>query len=524
MSVLFGIWSCDGRPVDPELIRAADAMLAPYAPDGAVHYRGEGITLVQHALHTTAESRREKQAHVSNSGAVITWDGRLDNREELVRELGDTLTNHSTDVEIVGAGFDRWDTRLFAKLIGDWALSIWDESNRRLVLAKDFAGIRPLYYFMENGHARWSSILSPLVTLSEKRFTLNEEYVAGWLAMYPAADATPFVGIRSVPPCSFVTLSAHKQRVVKYWDFDPENRITYRSDDEYEEHFRSAFRQAVRRRLRSDSPLCAELSGGMDSPSITCMADLIAASCSEIPKIHTLSFYDDSEPNADERPYFTKVEEKLGRTGCHIDTADLDMFRFEQNRGFVAIPGSMTSRSNDFTSKHTAFLESNGIRVVLSGIGGDEMTGGVPSATPELQDLMIQGKVGNLAHKLKLWALAKRKPWFHLLAEALNGFLPLAVAREPKHLRPASWLQQDFRRRNRDALSGFNRRLRFHGSLPSLQANLDALEVVRRQMATRDLPTEYPHEKRYPFLDRSLLEFIFAIHANSCYAPVIEDR
>ena len=86
------------------------------------------------------------------------------------------------------------------------------------------------------------------------------------------------------------------------------------SDAEYEEHFRSVFAQSVRRRLRSDSPILAELSGGMDSSSIVCMADeIISRGQLATPRLDTLSYYDDSEPNWNERPYFSQVEEKRGR-------------------------------------------------------------------------------------------------------------------------------------------------------------------------------------------------------------------
>ena len=518
MSVLFGEWNFDGKPVDPELVSSADAMLTPYAPDALSHYEGDGIVLDYHAIHTTTESRRERQPFVSASGAVLTWDGRLDNREELIGELRNTLSTEATDVEVVAAAFDRWGIECFAKILGDWALAIWDSRQRQLILAKDFCGIRPLYYFVESGHVRWSSVIEPLVILADKKFKLNEEYAAGWLAMYPAPDQTPYVGIQAVPPCSFVVLNTDTARVVKYWDFDPSKRITYGTDAEYEEHFHSAFRQAIRRRLRADRAICCELSGGMDSPSITCMADLIRRSAPEFPQLYTLSFYNDGEPHADERPYFVKVEEKLGRVGCHIDTSDGRVFEFDKSH-FVALPGNISGPSNGFALRYTSFLQSHQIRVVLSGIGGDEVTGGVPSPVCELQDLLVRGDLRGLAHKLKLWALAKRKPWFHLAAQAIGGFLPTALVSQPKFLRPGTWLQRDFVRRHCDALSGFNHRVTLTGPLPTLQANLDALEAVRRQLATIGLSSGYPYEKRYPFLDRTLLEFIFAVPREQILQP-----
>ena len=518
MSVLFGAWNLDGKPVEADMVSAADKMLVPYAPDGRGHYSAEGIIVVHHAFCTSSESRREKQPFVSASGAVITWDGRLDNRDELIDTTRGTLTNNSTDLEIVAGCFDLWGTNCFAKLLGDWAIAIWDQRQRHLVLAKDFVGVRPLYYTVEDRQATWSTVLDPLVLLSAKRFTIDEAYVAGWLAMYPAANRTPYVGISAVTPSSFVTVSARGVRVEKYWDFDPTKRITYPCDREYEEHFRSAFGEAVRRRLRSDHPICAELSGGMDSNSITFMANRIAGCSSDIPEIHTLSYYDDSEPHANERAFFTKAENRLGRSGCHIDLANVDMFKFAENE-FIALPGSMSGRPKDFASQQTEFFKSRNIKVVLSGIGGDEMAGGVPSPDPELQDLMVQFQLRKLAHKLKLWALSKRKPWFHLLGSAIRGFLPGPFIPQPTHLRPPRWLQLDYVRRQQDVLTGFNRRVHLRGALPSLQTNLDSLETLRRQFGTRGLSSEPAIEMRYPFLDRTLLEFIFAIPREQVLLP-----
>src|SRR5207253_1227956 len=105
-----------------------------------------------------------------------------------------------------------------------------------------------------------------------------------------------------------------------YWDFDPGKRIRYRTDAEYEEHFRAVFGKAVQRRLRSDGPILAELSGGMDSSSIVCMADsIIARGDVESPRLDTISWFDNSQPATDELPYIAIVEQRRGRTGFHID-------------------------------------------------------------------------------------------------------------------------------------------------------------------------------------------------------------
>ena len=212
------------------------------------------------------------------------------------------------------------------------------------MLAKDPIGTRHLYYSFDNNQVTWSTILDPLVRFAGKTFALNEEYIAGWFSMFPAAHLTPCVGIHSVPPSSFVLLRPGKHTVSKYWDFDPGKKIRYRTDAEYEEHFRTVFATAVQRRLRSDRPVLAELSGGRDSSSIVCMADtIIARGAADTPRLDTISYYDDSEPNWNERPYFTKVEEKRGRTGWHINVGAQDP---EENSRFPnRIPNLLDDRS-----------------------------------------------------------------------------------------------------------------------------------------------------------------------------------
>src|SRR5208282_748075 len=241
MSVQFGIWNFEGQPPAPDYIEKVSATLAPYGPDSNESYSNDGLSILYRAFHTTKESRREKQPHISFSEAVITWGGQLDNRAELISELRDSATVNSTDVDIVAAAYEEWGANCLGKLIGDWALSIWNPRERSVLLAKDPIGTRHLYYFFDNNQVTWSTILDPLVRLAGKTFALNEEYIAGWFSMFPAVDLTPCVGIHSVPPSSFVLLRPGKHAVDKYWDFDPKNKIRYRTEAEYEEHFRVVF-------------------------------------------------------------------------------------------------------------------------------------------------------------------------------------------------------------------------------------------------------------------------------------------
>ncbi len=451
---------------------------------------------------------------------MITWDGRLDNREELIGELREGVTGNFTDVAIVSAAYEKWSTNCFARLIGDWALSIWNPMNHSLILTKDPIGTRHLYYLIDQDHITWSTILDPLIWFSGKTFALNEEYLAGWLAHFPAPHLTPYCGIQSVPPSSSVILRPGKHTVTKYWDFDSEKRIRYGTDAEYEEHFRTVFAKAVQRRLRSDEPILAELSGGRDSTSIVCMADtIIAHGAAETSRLDTISCYDDSEPNWNERPYFTKVEEKRGRSGWHIDVGTEKMTK-ELETGGLKDQFRLTPSTDGRTSPQMKMcLVSQRNRVVLSGIGGDEIMGGVPIPTPQLEDLLVESTIRRTGSPTETLGTGKTKAWFYLFWETVRAFLPPEFVGVPTHRRPVSWLQSRFVKRHRTALTGYPSRVRLFGPLPTFQENISTINSLRRQLALTALPFEPPFEKRYPYLDRSLLEFMFAIPREQLVRP-----
>jgi asparagine synthase (glutamine-hydrolysing) len=518
MSAQFGSWNLDGRPVDARHLEQVKSVIARYGPDGAGSYSETDICILYQAFHTTQESRCEIQPHVCASGAVITWDGRLDNRAELIGELQGTLHGRSSDVEIIATAYEQWGTNCLRKLLGDWALAIWDPNRRSLTLAKDFVGTRHLYYRAKEGQITWSTILDPMI-LGEQGLSLSEEYIAGWFSSFPEPHLTPYVGIHAVPPSSFVLLCAEKETVTKYWEFEASSRIRYACDAEYEEHFRTVFTEAVRRRIRFDRSVLAELSGGMDSSAIVCVADTIIASSSSTatPCLDTVSYCNDSEPNWDERPYFTRVEERRGRPGCHIDVSGQELFKCETD--VLSVTPSSARDSTASSRRFEACLASQGYRVLLSGIGGDEVTGGVPTPMPELEDLIANAQFRRLAHRLKVWALSKRKPWFHLFFEAMRGFFPPALVGVSKHKQPVPWLDRDFIQRNRAALQGYQRRLTLFGPTPSFQDNIATLDALRRQVACYGLPCEPVYEKRYPYLDRSLMEFMYAIPREQLVRP-----
>jgi asparagine synthase (glutamine-hydrolysing) len=130
---------------------------------------------------------------------------------------------------------------------------------------------------------------------------------------------------------------------------------------------------------------------------------------------------------------------------------------------------------------------------------------------PEIQDAISRAHFGKIAHQLKVWALEKRKPWFLLLWEATCGFFPPRLLGVPQYMRPATWLQVSFTKRHWEALAGYPSRIKLFSSPPRFQENVSTIDALRRQLAHTTLPFEPPFEKRYPYLDRDLLEFTLAI-------------
>ena len=283
MSVQFGIWNVDGQSPAQDYIERVRTTLAPYGPDSDRSYAEGGVTILYRGFHTTKESRDETQPAVLPSGTTITWDGRLDNRSELVAQLRNGLATHSTDVAIVAAAYEEWGDKCFAKLIGDWALSIWNPIQRSLILAKDFVGTRHLYYSFDHDRVTWCTTLDPLIRFAGKKFAICEEYIAGWLSsQFSAAHITPYVGVQAVPPSCSVLLQPgrHGTKTHHY------QILGLRSPQQHPLPHGRRIRGTVPLRVCYSGatpppvrpPRTRRTHGGIDSASIVCMADLTWAS------------------------------------------------------------------------------------------------------------------------------------------------------------------------------------------------------------------------------------------------------
>jgi asparagine synthase (glutamine-hydrolysing) len=515
MSVQAGIWNLDGEPVKQDLLDQFSQAMTDIGSDGETTYCGGPLGMLYRPFHTRAESRGENQPYHDNRGRVMTWDGRLDNRHELICQLDHLLTDDHTDAAILAAALEQWGTDCFAALIGDWALSIWDPQQHELILARDYMGIRHLFYYPKPQQIVWCSHLAPLA-LSGDRFSVSDEYVAGYLAFRPDAHLTPYSEIKSVPPGKFIRLGNAKATVQSHWTPNVGLKIRYKKDGDYEEHFRHLFRVAVGRRLSSDAPVLAELSGGLDSSSIVCMADdIMAREGAETPHVDTFSYYDSNDPDEDDLLHVIKVEEKRKRKGFHVDLAEFgDSFSLEFPV-FSAIPGF--GETEGLRRSRLELMRRNKYRVLLSGTGGDELLGQALDPSIQMADLLLRFRFPSLAQQLVAWSLIKRVPWIQILFQTLIHLMPLSIRTrlsEVAKLEP--WLDGDFARRH--GLSA--RRLEaLRGAWvwsPTARDSLQTLATLARQL-TQAQPSTY--EPRYPYLDRTLIEFLISIPSDQLLRP-----
>ena len=521
MSVQFGRWNFEGQPPAPDYIEKVSATLAPYGPDSNESYSKGGVRILYRAFHTTKESHRETQPHISPSGAVITWDGRLDNRAELISELRDSLTSQLHGRRHRRGGVRKvGDVMCFAKLIGDWALSIWNPKNRSLIL-----GQRPhrhtsslLFVRQQPGYVEHHPRSARPVCGQNLRPSAKSTSPAG--SSYISGGASDALRRHRFRPTVFLRGSSTRKtchQQVLGFQISTRASVTAPTPNTKSTSARSS-RKAVQRRLRSDRPVLAELSGGMDSSSIVCMADtIIARGDAGTPRVDTISWYDESDEALNELPYVIKVEEERGRAGCHINTKFLTDVGPNRSLSsdfcdrFSATPVPRCCHS-EFSQQYAAYMTAHGHRVTLSGIGGNEVTGGcVPTPKLEIQNLLVRARFVALFRQLKAWALKMRTPQLWLLWEATRGFLPFAIVGLPNDMRPAPWFCRGFVRRNHTALCGSPSRVKVFGPLPSLQDNLDSLDGLRRLLASVAPLPELLREIRYPYLDLNLLEFLYSI-------------
>src|SRR5215510_9246969 len=297
---------------------------------------------------------------------VVSWDGRLDNRSDLLLRLADSLQGDTSNSAIARAAYERWGTSGFVHLIGDWSVVIRDHSNRTVILASDFAGVRPLYYCVQPGRVLWSGRLQSVVDatgISE----LDEQYAAAFLLFGGCPNRTPYQGIYSVLPGHAVCVSSNQTRVDQFWSLPTGDEIRNRDERRYAEQLRALFQEAVSVRLQSESPVLAELSGGLDSSSVVSLAShLMRSGVARATRFSSVSFV---WRNSLDEPFIREMESFCGIEGIHISTHDVPIIAERQ------VGNARPEPFQPLRASVAAVAGELGATTVLTGQGGDLMMG-----------------------------------------------------------------------------------------------------------------------------------------------------
>lgn len=514
MSVIFGIRARDGRPIAHQELNRLACATERYAPDGTSIYASGEIGMGFQTYHTHQRSHLESQPLLDERGSMLAFDGRLDNYRELCGLLG-IRAHASSDSLVVLKAFDRWGDDCFSQFIGDWSLALWSANSHALYLARDHAGTRTLYFEQTTEHILWSTYLETFLATKQTR-GLDSDFAASYLACMPIGERTPFQGIRAVPPAHFLKLEQHRTLQVPHWTPLFRDKIRYRTDLEYEKHFFSLFQRAVERRSAPGDPVIAQLSGGMDSTSIVAMSDFLRTESGADAKnlIDTISYYDDSEPNWNEKPFFTAVERHRGKIGTHIPTLFSERTLDLPDSGYL-LPGADANTA----AKEERLERSIGpgcYRAVLSGVGGDELLGGPINPLPELADALVRGKIAPLFRRATAWCIAERVPIVHLLPEVIRFAAKLYFPPRANNVNCPSWYTPRLHDviQHLENISG--------GSVRLLPSSLDGRLVWTSILETQ--PHRFPalkvrYEYRYPLLDRDLADFLLRVPPEQIRRP-----
>jgi asparagine synthase (glutamine-hydrolysing) len=455
-------------------------------------------------------ARDNQGCAVSSDGSICTWDGRLDNRKDLLLRLFGDSRAPGIDSALALRLYQVRGPDGLSDLIGDWSLVIADATSRLILLASDYAGIRPLYYCRTAECLMWSSSLSHLVGRTGRN-QLDDEYVASFLTKGSAAYRTPYCGVYPAPPGRAVCISAQGVSTRAFWDLPVDKEIRCKNPECYEEQLRNLFREAVAVRLPSSAPVCAELSGGLDSSSIVCMADSIAEERTGGPRKPVTFTY--THPGSADEKYVGAVERARNLTGIRLDLEEYPFVAMDQPGN--AAPAWWGPRFAELRRQ----LAGMGAGTFLTGQLGDFVMGNMLDDSGQAVDYLRKGHWMKAAREAYEWSQALGIPIYPLLWRALRtAYSPWTAAFESGASSDAS----SGYAQSHSLASGFLRRVslnhaerlperRWREARPGRRSQFRALSEIL-DARTLQAPEALQHiSYSHPYAHRPLVEFMLTI-------------
>ena len=272
-----------------------------------------------------AQSQLPPSEPATGAGITVWFDGRLDNRDDLARLVRSSSfpLNETSDPVFVLAAYREYREEVARHLNGDFAFAIVDETRRCAVLARDVMASQPLYYCALPGVLLFASEIKCLLAHPGVTASIDEDALAELVLDYWCdAHRTCFKGIYSVPPGYAVVATGGRVDQRAQWTFDPMRQVRYRSFDDYRDHFRLLFEQAVRRRLRGSDRVAVQVSGGIDSSSVFCQAaDLLRRESLPL-TLHGVSMTFPAGTPADEQQFLDDIERQWQLSIARVPVSD----------------------------------------------------------------------------------------------------------------------------------------------------------------------------------------------------------
>ncbi len=444
MSAVAGILNFHGAPIEPGLIEKLTGAMKRRGPDEQTHWTSGAVALGHCMLRTTPESLEEHQPLLSqHENLVLVWDGRLDNRDELRRDLvaAGAVPRDDTDAELALQGYATWGEDCPGRLLGDFAFAVWDAPRRRLFCALDHMGARPFYYVLNRRFFAFASEEEALLELPGVSRQPDEGMILHMLVpAYHSDDNQRFwlKDVRGLRPGQSMTVAADgTNRTKTYWHWEPGEESVYASDQACEEAFLDVFGEAVRCRMRASGDIAAMMSGGMDSASIAAMVKRLLP---DMPgkAFHTYSAVSDDPETCVETQCIRSLTKDLGGNAHFLSVpsftgmADVDdLLETAWSRphpcdNSIVLPAMMCLAA----SRH-------GHRVMLHGASGD-LTMHVP--TRHVAYLLRAGQWRTAWHECRSASrnntyLRGTSPGLLLLQNAWTAWMPGAIRFLARRLR-----------------------------------------------------------------------------------------
>lgn len=410
MCGIAGFTHCRAKP-DAARIREATLSLTHRGPDQQGTFETDTISLGAVRLRIIDLEGGDQPLHSYDGATTVVFNGEIYNNTELreeLRSLGHDFRSRC-DTETVLHAFLQWDTDCFARLRGMFALAIWNEPERRLVLARDRMGIKPLYLARRGADLYFGSELKAVFACQEIERRLNPEALHYFTSLnYVPGPLTMIDGIEKLPPGHWLEWRDSRERMAAYWRlrFEPDPRQTL---DGAAEELDALLRASTREHLASDVPLGVWASGGLDSSTV-----LHYASEASSARLNTFSITFRGR-EFDEGGYARHVANYYGAEHHELDLnprldltgaiEEIAYYSDEPGADAGALPVWFLSR-----------MSRERVTVALSGEGADELFGGYQTYRADNYHRRLT-KVPAAARRLAL-ALASQLP----VSDAKIGF------------------------------------------------------------------------------------------------------